>query len=130
VIVIAAVAVGAFLAGFIPQFAKARRLDNEVQAARREISEAHLRDLASLAYVHANQKNFGLAAGTATRFFNRVRELANQSADEARRNSLLDLQATRDQVTARLAKGDQAVLADLEALYLKTREATAASAGQ
>jgi hypothetical protein len=130
IIVIAAVAVTAFLLGFLPQYAKGRRLGNEMETARLEISAAQLRDLASLAYVHASQKNFGLAAGSATRFFNRARELANQAPDDARRNALSGLLADRDQITARLAKGDAAAVADLEALYLKTRDATLPAAGQ
>jgi hypothetical protein len=39
--------------------------------------------LIGLAYLQANQKNYGLAAETAGRFFDRVRKLANQTQDAA-----------------------------------------------
>ena len=42
---------------------------------------AELRDLVGLAYFQVNQKNYGIAAGTIARFFNRVREVANQAPD-------------------------------------------------
>ena len=58
-----------------------------------------MRDLIGLLYVQANQKNYGLAAETGTRFFNRVREVANQAQDATRRKALEDLLAPRDKVT-------------------------------
>jgi hypothetical protein len=67
----------AFLAGFIPQYLKVNRLDAELRQARLGNTSAELRDLVGLAYFQANQKNYGIAAGTTGRFFSRVREVAN-----------------------------------------------------
>jgi len=42
-----------FLAGFVPQYVKVKRLENDLSAARQENARAQLRDLASLAFVQA-----------------------------------------------------------------------------
>jgi hypothetical protein len=86
--------------------------------------------LIGLAYLQANQKNYGLAAETTARFFNRVREVAHQTPDGSRRKSLEDLLAPRDRITAQLAKGDPAVIADLQALFIQTRAATGGAGAQ
>lgn len=125
IIVVAVLLVVVFLAGFLPSYAKANRLENELREARRDLSLAQLRDLACLAYFQANQKDYGLAAGTSTRFFDRTREAASQSPDLIVRKSLEDLLSLRDPITAGLAKGDPGVLSDLQALFVKTRQATA-----
>ena len=125
ILVVAVLLVVVFLAGFLPSYAKANRLENELREARRVHSLAQLRDLACLAYFQANQKDYGLAAGTSTRFFDRTREVANQSPEASVRKPLEDLLSLRDPITAELAKGDPGVLSDLQALFMKTRQATA-----
>jgi hypothetical protein len=123
-IIAAIVLVLAFLAGFVPQYVKANRLDTELRQARQANVSAKLRDLIGLAYVQANQKNYGLAAATTTRFFNRVREVVNQTADQNSKRDLENLLVARDKVTAALAKGDAAVMGDLQELFMKTRQVT------
>jgi hypothetical protein len=127
IIVVAVLLVVVFLAGFLPSYAKANRLENELREARREHSLAQLRDLASLAYFQASQKNYGLAAGASTLFFDHTREVANQAPDV--RKPLEDLLSLRDPITAKLAKGDPGVLSDLQALFVKTRQATGIPSG-
>jgi len=129
IIVVPVLLVVVFLAGFLPSYVKANRLENELREARREYSLAQLRDLASLAYFQASQKDYGLAAGTSTRFFDRTREAANQAPDASVRKPLEDLLSLRDPITAELAKGDPGVLSDLQALFVKTRQATAIPSG-
>jgi hypothetical protein len=129
IIVGAVLLVVVFLAGFVPSYAKAHRLENELREVRREAILAQLRDLASLAYFQAIQKDYGLAAGTSTRFFNRTREAANQAPDASARKQLEDLLSSRDQITAELAKGDPGVLNDLQSLFSKTRQATGVPSG-
>jgi hypothetical protein len=129
VIVAGVLLIVAFLAGFLPSYSKGKRLENELGEARRENSLAQLRDLACLAYLQAGQKDYGLAAGTSTRFFDRTREEANRTPDPSGRKSLEDLLSVRDQITAKLAKGDPDVLNDLRALLVKTRQATAIPSG-
>ena len=96
----------------------------ELRQSRQDGAGAELRDLIALAYIQANQKNYGLAAETSSQFFNRAREVASQTQDASRRKALEDLLASRDKVTAQLAKGDAAVMGDLLELFNKTRQAT------
>jgi hypothetical protein len=124
VIVIAVALVAVFLLGFIPQYVKANRLDSELRRSREEYAGAELRDLIGLAYLQANQKNYGLAAETSGRFFSRVPEISNQTQDATHRKAVEDLLAPRDRITAELAKGDAAVIGDLQDLFIKTRAAT------
>lgn len=125
-IIVAAISlVVVFLAGFIPQYAKARRLDNELRAVHRDYAGAELRDLAGLVYFQATQKNYGLARDTAQQFFNRVREVANQTTDTASRKAMEDLMTLRDRVMAGLAKADASALGDSQDLFTRTRQATA-----
>lgn len=129
IIVVAVLLVVVFLAGFLPSYAKANRLENELREARRGHSLAQLRDLACLAYFQASQKDYGLAAGTSTRFFDRTREVANEGPDPSVRKPLEELLSLRDPITAELAKGDPGVVSGLQALFVKTREATAIPTG-
>jgi hypothetical protein len=129
VVLVLVLLVVVFLAGFLPTYVKAHRLENELREARREQTLAQLRDLASLAYFQANQRDYGLAGGTVTRFFDSTQEAANQASDPGAKKSLQDLLSLRDPITAELAKGDPGVLSDLQALFLKTRQATAAPSG-
>jgi hypothetical protein len=126
--IVASIAVVAvFLLGFVPQYVKANRLESELRQTQQENAGARLRDLIGLAYVQANQKNFGLAAETSSRFFGRAREMSSEAQDATNRKALEDLLALRDKVTAELAKGDAAVMGDLNELFVKTRQATTSS---
>jgi hypothetical protein len=53
--------------------------------------------------------------------------VANQTQDANRRKGLEDLLALRDSVTAALAKGDAAVMGDLQQLFVKVRQVTRSS---
>jgi uncharacterized protein (DUF2267 family) len=120
----AVVIVIAFLLGFIPQYVKARNLESELRAAQQANTGAEIRDLIAQTYVQANQKNFGLAAATASRYFTRAREVANQTTDATAKSVLESVLTMRDKVTAELAKGDSAVLSDLQDIFTKTQQAT------
>jgi hypothetical protein len=129
-VISAIVLVVVFLAGFVPQYVKVSRLEAELRQARLENTSAELRDLAGLAYIQASQRNYGIAAETAARFFNRVREAANQTPDANARKTYEDLLISRDKIAAQLAKGDAGVMGDLQDLFVKTRKVTLAPAEQ
>ena len=120
----AVIIVVAFLLGFVPQYVKAHNLENELRAAQEAGAGAELRDLIAQAYVQANQKNFGLAAATASRYFNRAREVAGQSSNAGTRSALESLLGLRDKVTAELAKADPTAITDLQDLFTRTQQAT------
>jgi hypothetical protein len=85
-------------AGFVLQYIKVKRLENDLSVARQEIALAQLTDLAGLAFVQASQKNYGLAAETSKQFFIRTR-------------------------AAELAQGNPEALGDLQVLFQKTHQA-------
>ncbi|HTP32419.1 MAG TPA: hypothetical protein VMJ75_09610 [Candidatus Acidoferrales bacterium] len=124
IVVAAVVAIAVFLIGFVPEFVKVNRLEDELRKSVQEKAGYQLRELISLAYFQATQKNFGLAAETSSQFFGRAREMTNQAQDATSRKALEGLLASRDKVTAALAKGDAAAVDDLRELFVKTRQAT------
>ncbi len=127
VIVAVVVIVVVFLVGFVPQYVRANRLNGELQRAQQGTMYADLRDQVALAYVQANEKNYGLAANTSARFFDQAHEAVNRSQDASRRKALEALLAPRDKITAALAKGDPAVMADLGQLFHQVWGATGAA---
>jgi hypothetical protein len=129
IIVAGVLLIAAFLAGLLPSYSKAKHLESDLRAARQESSRTRLRDLACLVYFQASRKDYGLAAGTTTRLFDLTREAANQSQEAGARKPLEDLLSLRDPITAQLANGDPGVLNDLQALFIKTRQATSSPSG-
>jgi hypothetical protein len=114
----------AFLLGLLPQYFRTRGLRAELREANLINQRMHLRDLAALAYVRAAQKNYGLAAQAGSEFFDQAQKMAAQAETAERRKMYEEIYSRRDQVIAGLAKGDPAVLEELQNVYLKTRAAT------
>jgi hypothetical protein len=113
-----------FLAGFLPEHFKRSSAESLLKQAERKNREAEVLDLASLIYVQAAQKNYGMAAQTSGQFFSRVQPLAAERAGTPAARTFDEILAARDKITAGLAKGEPGVLEDVQALYLKTRAAT------
>ncbi len=116
-----------FLAGFVPQYRKAQRANAELASVKQDLSGcqaaqrlSQLRDSAALMYLETTQKNFGLAGEHAAQFFDGARQMAEQTADPALRATLQDLAKSRDTVITALAKGDPAVVPELQAVLTKT----------
>jgi len=115
-----------FLAGFIPQYIKAQRAVSELSSAKQQLSScqlanrlAQLRDTAALMFLEATRKNYGIAGEHARRFFEEGQQIAAQTTDAGLRTSLQQLLNSRDAITAQLAKGDPAVVTELETLLMK-----------
>ena len=116
--------VAVFSAGFVPEYFKRSAAESQLKESERKNREAEIRDLASMAYVQASQKNYGMAAQTCGQFFSRLQPLSAERASTTGAQTFDEILGYRDKVTAALAKGDPAVLNDLQAVYLKTRAAT------
>jgi hypothetical protein len=129
VVIVIILLIFVFLAGFVPQYIKVRRLENDLSAATQENAMAELRDLAGLAFVQTSEKNYGLAAATSNQFFARTREIANRAPDANGRKALEDLLASQDKIAVALAKGDPEALGDLQVLFDKTRQAAPRKGG-
>lgn len=120
-----------FLAGFIPQYLKASHLGREMLALADQLTAcqsdaeiSQLRTAATLMYLEATEKNYGTSGGHASRFFDQAQRLANATQDEALRKKLGEILATRDQITADLAKGDAAVVPEMQPVIAKVEEST------
>ena len=124
--------IAGFLVGFILQYARLQRLQKELSASTKQLGScqsseqlSQLRDKATMMYLEAVQKNYGLAGEYSKEFFDQAQRIVSSTEDLALRNLLRDALATRDQITGDLAKGDAAALADIRPMLsrLQTGEA-------
>ena len=106
------------LAGFIPQYLKARDLIRQVSVCNAAYQLAELRRSAALTYVTATQLNYGMASGYANQFFEQARRLSATTSDVSGRSMLSDVLSSRDKITTDLAKGDPQVVSDLQPILL------------
>jgi hypothetical protein len=120
-----------FLIGFILQYSRLQRVQEELSASTKQLGScqssqqlAQLRDTATMMYLEVVQKNYGKAGGYSRQVFDQAQQIASITEDSALRNLLRDTLATRDQVTADLAKGDAAALSETQ-LVLSKLEQTA-----
>lgn len=70
-------------------------------------------------YLEVVQKNYGKAGEYSKGFFDQAQAIVNSTDDPAVRDSLRDVLATRDQITADLAKGDATALPETQQLLSK-----------
>ena len=118
-----------FLAGFILQYARLRQAQQELSASTKQVGScqageqlSQLRDTATAMFLEAVQKNYGKAGEDSKEFFDQAQRIQSSTGDPALRNLLHDTLATRDQITADLAKGDAAALSEIQALVSKIEQ--------
>ena len=118
-----------FLAGFILQYARLRQAQQELSASTKQLGScqageqlSQLRDTATAMFLEAVQKNYGKAGEDSKEFFDQAQRIQSSTGDPALRNLLRDTLATRDQITADLAKGDAAALSEIQALVSKIEQ--------
>jgi hypothetical protein len=126
-----ALLIAGFLTGFILQYARVQRLQQELSASTKQLGScqsseqlSQLRDTATMMYLDAVQKNYGKAGEYAKEFFDQAQRIVSSTEDPALRNLLRDTLTTRDQISADLAKGDAAALSEIQ-LVLSKLEQTA-----
>jgi hypothetical protein len=117
-----------FLAGFILQYARLQQALQELSASTKQLGScqageqlSQLRDTATVMFLEAVQKNYGKAGEDSKEFFDQAQRIQS-TGDPALRNLLRDTLATRDQITADLAKGDAAALSEIQALLSKIEQ--------
>ena len=120
-----------FLIGFILQYFRLQRVQKELSASTKQLEScqssqqlSQLRDTATMMYLEVVQKNYGKAGEYSRQVFDQAQQIASSTEEPALRNLLRDTLATRDQVTADLAKGDAAALSETQ-LVLSKLEQTA-----
>lgn len=121
--------IGGFLTGFILQYARLQRVQEELSASAKQLvsrqsSEqlSQLRVTATMMYLEAVRKNYGLAGQHAKEFFDQAQRIVSGTEDIALRNLLRDTLATRDQITGDLAKGDASVPSEIQPILSKLEQ--------
>ena len=124
-----ALLIAGFLTGFILQYARVQRVQQELSASTKQLGScqsseqlSQLRDTATMMYLDAVQKNYGKAGEYAKEFFDQAQRIVSSTEDPALRNLLRDTLTTRDQITADLAKGDAAALSEIQPLLSKLEQ--------
>jgi len=118
-----------FLAGFIVQYARLQQSQQELSASTKQLGScqageqlSQLRDTATVMFLEAVQKNYGKAGEDSKEFFDQAQRIQSSTGDSALRNLLRDTLATRDQITADLAKGDAVALSEIQSLLSKIEQ--------
>jgi hypothetical protein len=121
-----------FLIGFILQYSRLRQVHQELSASTTQLGScqssqqlSQLRDTATMMYLEVVQKNYGKAAEYSKEFFDQaqqIQQIASSTDDPGLRNLLRDTLATRDQITADLAKGDAAALSAIQPVLSKLEQ--------
>ena len=125
-----ALLIAGFLTGFILQYARVQRVQQELSASTKRLGScqsseqlSQLRDTATMMYLEAVQKNYGKAGEYSKEFFDQAQRIVSSTEDPALRNLLRDTLTTRDQITADLAKGDAAALSEIQPVLSKLEQA-------
>ena len=118
-----------FLIGFILQYSRLQRVQEQLSASTKQLGPcqssqqlSQLRDTATMMYLEVVQKNYGKAGEYSRQVFDQVQQVASSTEDPALRNLLRDTMATRDQITADLAKGDAAALSEIQLVLSKIEQ--------
>jgi hypothetical protein len=121
--------IAGFLSGFILQYARLQRVQQELSASAEQLGScrsseqlSQLRDTATIMYLEAVQKNYGKAGEYSKEFFDQAQRIVSSTEDSALHNLLRDILATRDQITADLAKGDAAALSEIQPVLSKLEQ--------
>jgi hypothetical protein len=129
--------IAGFLAGFILQYARLQRRQQELSATTKQLGScqsseqlSQLRDTATMMYLEAVQQNYGLAGEHAKDFFDQAQRIVGGTEDPALRNLLRDALATRDQITGDLAKGNAAALSEIRPMLSKIQTGEALRMGE
>jgi hypothetical protein len=121
--------VAGFLFGYILQYPTLHRVQGELTAStnqlgscRKQEQSSHLRDTATMMYLEVIQKNYGKAGEYSKTFFDDAQRIASSTDDPTLHSVLMDTIATRDRITADLAKGDDASLSEIQPVLLKLEQ--------
>jgi len=121
--------IAGFLTGFILQYASLRRTQQQLSVSADQLRScqsrerlSQLRDTGTMLYLDALQKNYGKAGEYSKELFDHAQTLVGSAEDPALRDLLRDILATRDQITADLAKGETAALLEIQPVLSKLEQ--------
>jgi hypothetical protein len=121
--------IAGFLTGFILQYARLQRVQQELSASTKQLGScesseqlSQFRDTATKMYLETVQKNYGKAGDYSKEFFDQAQRILSSTEDSAFRSLLGDILKARDQITAELAKGDAAALSEIQPVLSKLEQ--------
>jgi hypothetical protein len=106
-----------FLLGYVPSYWKARSVERERARLEQQFNLARLHSHLGMASFEANRNNYFNATDYANKFFNGLKTAINSVGDAALKERLQTVSASRDKITASLAKADPAVKETIAQLY-------------
>lgn len=120
VLIVLALLIASFLAGYVPQRLRADRQETTLRATKLDLELANTHRDLGIAALEAQRSNYANAALAARRFFDGCARLAEDPglADQPRtRGALGSYAASRDEISVQLATGDPQVAQRLASLY-------------
>jgi len=118
-----------FIIGFILQYSTLQKLQQELSVSEKRLvicqfreQLSQLRDTATMMYLEAVEKNYGKSGEYSKKFFDQAQRIVGSVEDPALRNLLHDILATRDQITADLARGDSTALSEIQPVLSKLEQ--------
>ena len=107
----------AFLIGYVPSCASARKAEAENARLLNRLKMADLRGRIGMSSYEANRNNYANAAQFSSEFFNQVAEIINTEGDDSVKQRLQSILARRDEITTNLAQADPSVKDKLAQMY-------------
>ena len=125
-LVFAAVAVVLFLAGFVPEWLKARSCARQLTQATYELAISQIQNSLASAAIDARRAEYEAARQAASQFFTQLRAEAdrgkNSALTEAQRAEVEKLFTQRDEIITLLARSDPVSADRLTGLYVAFRK--------
>ena len=128
----AGVLILAFLLGYLPSMISSRSTEQQKLELEQKLKSAELGSQLAMASYEVNRNNYANAAQFSSKFFDGLREIINDSKDQALKQKLQAMLVRRDEITATLAQADPSVKEKLAQMVADYYEATHAgkAAGQ
>jgi hypothetical protein len=111
----AAVLFGVFLAGFLPEYVRANRLEQRLEATRPAQQLCLARSILGMTFLQTSMQNYGKARDFAASFFEQARSMTGQPPEVDQ--TLKHILSQRDEVIARLARADPSSYGLVQHLY-------------
>jgi hypothetical protein len=109
----------AFLAGFLPQWSRARALEGELERTRFELALSRLEGRLGAALAEAQRSNYERARQLMTGVFSELQERTVFIEPPARRGELEAVLAERDEIITLLSRADPEATQRLNLIYTR-----------
>jgi hypothetical protein len=114
--------IAGMLIGFVPQYMKLTDAEHQLDVSRRADAINDFRNRFALLYFETARNNFSSGLTMASKEFSDMRVFVDQTSDPNLKTAIGDVLNSRDSVIAGLAKGDSAVGAQIQTLFMKMQK--------